>query len=309
MKGIVIKSTGNRCIVKIQTGETVECMVKGLFRISGSKNTNPVAVGDVVVLEDINRGIGVVGSIEQRKNYIIRKSTNLSKQTHIIAANIDQAMLLVTLVLPKTLPVFIDRFLATAEAYSIPAILVFNKVDIYQQETLNELNALKAVYEKIGYQCIETSAKEKINITAVKNSLKNKTTLLSGNSGVGKSSLINAIEPALNLSVKELSVAHLKGKHTTTFAEMHPLSFGGNIIDTPGIKSFGVVDFVKEEVAGFFPEIFAIGKNCKFSNCKHVNEPHCAVLQSVENGVIAFSRYNSYINILFSEEVEPGYKK
>ena len=304
MKGTVIKSTGSWYIVRDERGELTDCRIKGNFRIKGIKSTNPIAVGDKVVFEyEANENYGIINEIEVRKNYIIRKSVNLSKQTHIIAANIDQAMLVVTLASPRTSTGFIDRFLATAEAYSITSILVFNKYDLYDEEQKQYLYELITVYEKAGYVCIVTSIVESKNIDVVGKILKGKTTLLAGHSGVGKSTLINAAESDLQLRIGELSSAHDKGKHTTTFAEMHPLKEGGYIIDTPGIKEFGMVDMDKKNIAHYFPEMRALLNQCRFDYCTHVNEPGCAVKLAVEKGEIALFRFENYLNILGSNDV------
>lgn len=302
MNGIVIKSTGSWYEVK-HKNKTYTCRLKGKFRIKGIKNTNPITVGDLVdfTLEE-NQQTGVIHHIHDRKNYIIRKSVNLSKQTHIIASNIDQVFLLVTINNPPTFPGFIDRFLASAEAYKIPAILVFNKIDSYIEEDLQQKDKLKAIYEKIGYQCIEVSATKNIHIDGIKDLMKNKVSLFAGHSGVGKSTLANAIDNTLNLKTKELSTQYQQGQHTTTFAEMFPLPFGGYLIDTPGIKGFGVVDFEPNEVTDYFPEFFALKGNCKFNDCLHINEPKCAIKEAVELGNIAESRYKSYSQILQGDE-------
>jgi ribosome biogenesis GTPase len=303
LKGIVTKSTGSWYTVYFENGKRVDCRLKGKFRIEGIKSTNPVAVGDQVNFEfEEGKETGVINKIFDRKNYIIRKSVNLSKQTHIIAANIDIAFLLVTIDNPPTFTGFIDRFLATAEAYSIKTILLFNKLDIYSDEELEKLAILEDIYTNIGYECIAISATKNIGIDEVKALMINKTTMFSGHSGVGKSTLINAIEPSLNLKTKEVSKQHKQGMHTTTFAEMFELSFGGFIIDTPGIKGFGVVDFKPEEITDYFPEFFKLKANCKFNNCLHINEPKCAIKQAIENGEIAASRYNSYLQMVEGEE-------
>jgi ribosome biogenesis GTPase len=303
MEGVVIKSTGSWYTVRTVDGDIFECRIKGKFRISGIKSTNPVTVGDVVDFElEDNSENGIIHKIHDRKNYIIRKSVKLSKQTHIIAANIDQVLLLVTLENPTTYTSFIDRFLATAEAYSIPAIIVFSKIDLYSKELLDQKKKLEKIYRDIGYECIDVSANENININKLKNIMKGKVNMFSGHSGVGKSTLINTIDPQLDLKTSEISSQHKQGQHTTTFAEMFSLPFGGYIIDTPGIKGFGVVDFHKEEIGDFFPEIFALKQNCKFNNCMHVNEPDCAIKQAVENNKIAESRYISYLQLLEDEQ-------
>ena len=303
MEGVVIKSTGSWYTVRTVGGDIFECRIKGKFRMSGIKSTNPVTVGDVVDFElEDNSDNGIIHKIHDRKNYIIRKSVNLSKQTHIIAANIDQVLLLVTLENPTTYTSFIDRFLATAEAYSIPAIIVFSKIDLYSKEMLQQKKQLEKVYRDIGYECIDVSANENININKLKNIMKDKVNMFSGHSGVGKSTLINTIDPQLDLKTSEISSQHKQGQHTTTFAEMFSLPFGGYIIDTPGIKGFGVVDFHKEEIGDFFPEIFALKHECKYNNCMHVNEPNCAIKQAVDDGIIAESRYMSYLQLLEDEQ-------
>lgn len=306
MKGVVIKSTGSWYNVLSEDGQMIDCRIKGVFRIKGIKTTNPIAVGDSVLFELEEEGKGVIHTIHDRKNYIIRKSINLSKQSHIIAANMDQALLIATLALPRTSAGFIDRFLLTAEAYHIPVSIVFNKIDLFENdpELMDELNAFIAVYEKIGYKCYKVSATENKDIEVLRELTKDKTTLVSGHSGVGKSTLVNAMDKQLNLKVGEISDVHFKGKHTTTFAEMHPLSYGGFIIDTPGIKELGLVDMEKEEIADYFPEMRALRNECKFNNCMHINEPKCAVLEAVEKGEIAASRYNSYLGIINGEEME-----
>lgn len=303
MQGVVIKSTGSWYIVRTDQGDHIECRIRGKFRMSGIKSTNPVTVGDIVDFKlEENSKNGIITNIHDRKNYIIRKSVKLSKQTHIIAANIDQVFILVTLVNPTTFTSFIDRFLATAEAYSIPAILVFNKIDLYTKELLDKKKRLEKIYRDIGYECIDISSTKSINIDKLKIMMKDKVSMFSGHSGVGKSTLINTIHPELNLKIAEISIQHKQGQHTTTFAEMFSLPFGGYIIDTPGIKGFGVVDFSKEEIGDFFPEIFALKQGCKFNNCLHVNEPDCAVKIAVENGEIAESRYISYLQLLEDEK-------
>ncbi|UAB81504.1 ribosome small subunit-dependent GTPase A [Marixanthomonas sp. SCSIO 43207] len=310
MKGTVYKSTGSWYTVKSQQGEFYQCRIKGKFRIGGIKSTNPVAVGDHVVFDVETKGdetIGVIHTIETRDNYIIRKSVNLSKQTHIIATNIDVAFLLITLNNPTTFTAFIDRFLVTAEAYHVKAVLLFNKIDLYNEEELLEIKYLAALYRKIGYECIGISAKTGKNIHKVKDLMQDKVTLFSGHSGTGKSTLVNAIEPGLNLKTAEISEQHQQGQHTTTFAEMHDLSFGGQIIDTPGIRGFGVVEIDKEELGNYFPEFFERKQDCKFNNCLHINEPNCAIKEALENSEIAWSRYKSYLQILEGED--DGYRK
>lgn len=303
MKGVVTKSTGSWYTVSIENGEKILCRLKGKFRIKGIKSTNPVTVGDWVNFEfEDGKETGVIHHILERKNYIIRKSVNLSKQTHIIAANIDCAFLLVTIDNPPTFTGFIDRFLATAEAYSIKVVLLFNKIDMYLPEELDKKNELFETYSKIGYTCIDVSAETKYNVDKVKALMKGKTTMFSGHSGVGKSTLINAVEPGLNLKTAQVSKQHKQGQHTTTFAEMFPLSFGGFIIDTPGIKGFGVVDFDPAEIGDYFPEFFKLKSKCKFNNCLHINEPNCAIINAVEAGEIAFSRYKSYLQMVAGDQ-------
>ncbi|HFB62280.1 MAG TPA: ribosome small subunit-dependent GTPase A [Bacteroidetes bacterium] len=297
--GVVVRSTGSWYAVKTAEGEIFHCKLKGRFKIKGIRTTNPLAVGDRVDFRLTEEsGVGVIVHIDDRKNYIIRKATNLSKASHIIAANLDQAVLIVSLVKPRTSSGFIDRFLVTAEAYHIPAIVVFNKRDIYDTETLQQLNEWVGVYSRAGYRCLVTSAKTGLHLDELKRLLQNKVSLLSGHSGVGKSALINRLDPLLNLKEGEISKAHQKGKHTTTFAEMFPLAFGGEIIDTPGIKEFGLVGFEKTELGQRFPEIRKRMENCRFSDCLHVNEPGCAVREAVENGAIAAFRYQNYLNML-----------
>ena len=303
MKGLVTKSTGSWYAVRTENGDYFKCRIRGKFRIKGIKSTNPIAVGDNVDFElEVSKETGVINHIHDRKNYIVRKSVNLSKQIHIIASNIDIAFLLVTIDNPPTFPGFIDRFLATAEAYNIHAVLLFNKIDSYANIQMDMVAELTQIYTDIGYQCISMSAIENINIDEVTALMKNKVTMFSGHSGVGKSTLINAIEPTLNIKTAEISPQHKQGLHTTTFAEMHELSFGGFIIDTPGIKGFGVVDFKPHEITDYFPEFFALKKHCKFNNCLHQNEPHCAVKKALKNDEIAPSRYFSYLQMLNKDE-------
>ena len=305
MKGTVYKSTGSWYTVKTEQGVFYECRLKGKFRIKGIKTTNPVSVGDKVCFEIDDLGddeFGVINEIEKRDNYIIRKSVNLSKQTQIIAANIDLAFLIVTLNNPPTSTAFIDRFLVTSEAYGIKTILLFNKIDSYNEEELVEIKYLTHLYRTIGYDCIGISAKTEKNLDTVKALMENKVSVFSGHSGVGKSTLVNAIEPSLKLKTKEISDQHLQGQHTTTFAEMYDLSFDAQIIDTPGIKGFGMVEIDKEELSGFYPEFFKLKEHCKFHNCLHIEEPKCAVKEALENEEIAWSRYKSYLQILEGEE-------
>ncbi|MEO1033669.1 MAG: ribosome small subunit-dependent GTPase A [Bacteroidota bacterium] len=305
MTGTVYKSTGSWYTVKTMNGKFYECRIKGRFRLQGIKSTNPIAVGDSVQFEletKNNKETGVINRIEERSNYIVRKSVNLSKQTHIIAANIDLVFLLVTIDNPPTFTSFIDRFLVTAEAYAIKTVLLFNKIDTYNTEALNEVNYLMAIYRPIGYECIEISAKTGQNIDKVKALMLGKVSMFSGHSGVGKSTLVNAIEPSLELKTKEISEQHMQGQHTTTFAEMFDLSFDAKIIDTPGIKGFGIVDMDKEELGDYFPEFFALKQYCKFNNCLHLKEPKCAVKLALEKGEVSYSRYRSYLQILEGEE-------
>lgn len=305
MKGTVYKSTGSWYTVKSEQGIFFECRIKGKFRMEGIKSTNPVSVGDHVEFDVEKKGdetVGVIKKIEPRDNYIIRKSVNLSKQTHIIAANIDIAFLLVTLNNPPTFTTFIDRFLVTAEAYDIKAVLLFNKIDTYNEDELLEIKYMAAMYRKIGYECIGISAVTGKNMDKVKALMKHKVSMFSGHSGVGKSTLVNALEPSLGLKTSEISEQHMQGQHTTTFAEMYDLSFDAQIIDTPGIKGFGVVEIEKEELGGYFPEFFERKEHCKFNNCMHIEEPKCAVKEALETGEIAWSRYKSYLQILEGEE-------
>ena len=305
MTGTVYKSTGSWYFVKSEKGELYQCRIKGKFRIKGIKSTNPIAVGDSVEFDVENKGgekIGVITLIHERTNYIVRKSVNLSKQTQIIASNIDLAFLLITINNPPTLTTFIDRFLVTAQAYSIQVVLVFNKIDSYKAEEKGEILYLKGIYEAIGYTCVEVSAIKNINLNRIKDLMKGKTSLFSGHSGVGKTTLLNSLEPGLNLKTKQISDQHQQGQHTTTFAEMFDLSFDAKIIDTPGIKGFGVVAIEKEELGDYFPEFFALKNRCKFHNCIHVNEPQCAVKDALEEGKVSWSRYKSYLQIIEGEE-------
>lgn len=305
MRGTVYKSTGSWYSVKGEDGVFYECRMKGKFRIQGIKSTNPIAVGDYVHFELEHKNdttTGVIDAIEERKNYLIRKSVNLSKQVHILASNIDVLFLLITIDNPVTTTSFIDRFLVTAEAYGIKTVLVFNKTDTYSEEASDEQLYLYYVYSRIGYECLSVSALNREGVEAVKEKMKGKVSIFSGHSGVGKSTLINAIEPGLNLKTAEISEYHQQGQHTTTFAEMFDLSFDARIIDTPGIRGFGVVDMEASEVGDYFPEFFALKDQCKFNNCLHREEPQCAVKEALDKDELAWSRYKSYIQIMDGEE-------
>lgn len=305
MTGIVYKSTGSWYTVKSETGDFMECRMKGKFRMKGIKSTNPIAVGDVVDYELDNSSdtvTGTIHNIHDRKNYIVRKSVNLSKQIHIIASNIDQVFLLITIDNPPTTTSFIDRFLVTAEAYGIETVLVFNKIDTLTDASLDEQLYMQHVYQEIGYRCLRVSSTEGKGVEELKQLMLDKVSMFSGHSGVGKSTLVNALEPALHLKTKNISEASKQGQHTTTFAEMYDLSFGAKIIDTPGIKGFGIVDMEKEEIGGYFPEFFKLQDQCKFNNCLHKEEPHCAIKAALENDEIAWSRYNSYLKILEGDD-------
>ncbi|WP_273534161.1 ribosome small subunit-dependent GTPase A [Prevotella aurantiaca] len=302
MRGLVIKNTGSWYTVKTEDGRTIESKIKGNFRLKGIRSTNPVAVGDYVHLIINQEGTAFISEIEDRKNYIIRKSPNLSKQSHIIAANLDQAFLVVTINYPETSTTFIDRFLASAEAYRVPVVLLFNKYDLLNDDERQYQEAVIHLYEGIGYQCVVLQATNDAptdkSIEQLRPLLKDKVTLLSGNSGVGKSTIINGLLPNANLRTAEISDSHNTGMHTTTFSEMLELPYGGYIIDTPGIKGFGTFDIDKEELTSYFREIFKFSEECRFSNCTHTHEPGCAVLKAVEEHYIAESRYNSYLSML-----------
>lgn len=303
MQGLVIKSTGSWYEVVADNGKTINCRIKGKFRTLDIKTTNPIAVGDHVEIEpEPEQDTGVITALHPRKNYIIRKSVNLSKQAQIIAANLDQAFLIVTLASPRTSLGFIDRFLVTAEAYAIPARLIFNKLDLFSDEGLDILKQYQEIYEKAGYPCYSVSAIEQTNIEQIKELLKDQVTLVSGHSGVGKSTLINALLPGSQLKTGDISDWSDKGKHTTTFAEMFKLPFGGYLIDTPGIRELGVFDIEKQELGRLFPEIRGLMGECKFHNCRHINEPGCAVLKAVENDEIEPSRYDSYLSIYHNND-------
>lgn len=305
MNGIVYKSTGSWYTVKTESGEFLECRIKGKFRMKGIKSTNPIAVGDYVDYElDETADVvtGVITNIHDRKNYIVRKSVNLSKQLHIIASNIDRLFILVTINNPVTTTSFIDRLLVTAEAYGIEAVLVFNKVDTFDEATLDEQLFLQHIYTEIGYQCLRVSAAEGKGLDKLKDLMRDKVSMFTGHSGVGKSTLVNALEPSLNLKTKQISDQHQQGQHTTTFAEMFDLSFGARIIDTPGIRGFGIVEMEKQEIGDYFPEFFALKDQCKFNNCLHKEEPNCAIKEALDNDEIFWSRYKSYTQILEGDE-------
>ena len=298
MQGLVIKNTGSWYTVKTVEGSVVECKIKGNFRLKGIRSTNPVAVGDHVEIELNSQNTAFITAIGDRKNYIIRKSQNLSKQSHIIAANVDQAFLVVTVERPQTSTTFIDRFLATAEAYSVPVVLVFNKTDLLDDSLMRYQRMMIDLYETVGYKCVAVSAETGEGMDELMEMLRDRITLLSGHSGVGKSTMINRLLPGVNLRTAEISDAHNTGMHTTTFSEMLPLPGGGYIIDTPGIKGFGTFDMEPEELTSYFKEIFRFSKDCRFSNCTHTHEPGCAVLKAVDDHYIAASRYQSYLSML-----------
>jgi len=298
-KGIVLKSTGSRYRVLYDDGLTIDCSIKGKLRIKEFRTTNPIAVGDNILFEiDKKNDSGIITEVLDRRNWILRKASNLSKHSQIIAANIDQVFLMVTIILPETPVEFIDRFLITAEAYRVPAKIIINKTDLYGEQEFARLDQLEMIYKNIGYECIRLSMKDMINLEALKDSMKGKTSLISGNSGVGKTTLLNELNPLLNLKTAEISDYHKQGKHITTFPEMHKMPFGGFVIDTPGIRGFGVVDMDRNEIYHFFREIFRFSKKCRFNNCLHLDEPGCAVRSAVEKGEIAFLRYKSYLNIM-----------
>lgn len=306
-KGLVIKNTGSWYHVKDSDGQEVQCKLRGNFRLKDIRSTNPIAVGDLVLFALQPDGTGVINEIEERRNYIIRKSSNLSKDSHIIAANIDLCFLVVTLKQPETSTVFIDRFIASAEAYRVPVCLVINKIDIYNEDELTYMDGLANLYEYIGYPCIKVSSITGEGIELLRKKMENKIILFSGHSGVGKSTLINTLIPGIHLKTGNVSDYHNKGKHTTTFSEMAPIPSGGYLVDTPGIKGFGIYDMQREEISHYFKDIFEFSRNCKFNNCIHVNEPNCAVLEAVNKHEISESRYNSYLSML-NEDIDAKYR-
>lgn len=308
-KGRVIKSTGKWYIVRFDSGEQISCRIRGKMRLDGLRSTNPVAVGDEVwVIRQEKEDTGVIQKIEDRKNFIVRKSINLSKKTQILAANVDRAYLLVTLAVPETHLAFIDRFLVAAESFRIPVTLLFNKMDVYFEEHLPLIDEVISIYEPIGYPCHKISALNKENIDFLLNEIQGNQVVIAGHSGTGKSTLVNALDSSLNLKIGSISEYHLQGQHTTTFAEMHELKSGGFIIDTPGIKAFGIIDLEKNVISHYFPEMRNLLGQCKFHNCLHLNEPNCAIKDAVENGKIHPSRYRTYVSLM-EEDQEENYRK
>ncbi len=302
LRGTIIRNTGSWYVVRTDDGQLFDCKVKGNFRLKGIRSTNPVAVGDHVMITPGENGTALISEICDRKNYIIRRASNLSKQSHIIAANVSQALLVITVAHPTTSTTFIDRFLASAEAYRVPVTLVFNKIDLYDEAQLAQMQELLALYSSLDYPCFAISACQPETVAPLTEALKSHTSLLSGNSGVGKSTLLNALIPGLQVRTATISESHDTGMHTTTFSEMYTLPDGGEIIDTPGIKGFGTFDMEREEVAHYFREIFRVSEDCRFSNCTHTHEPGCAVLEAVEQCRIALSRYTSYLSMLEDKE-------
>ncbi len=300
MQGVVIKSTGSWYIVKTDDGELLNCRIRGKFRMQDIKSTNPIVVGDKVLLSQ-EKDSFLIDELLDRKNIIVRKSVNLSKQTHILASNIDQAILVITMQSPQTSTGFIDRFLVSAQAYGVDVVLLFNKTDLYDKATLVLLEERRSIYEKIGYCCLSKSTLND-DLSDIKELMQDKVNIISGHSGVGKSTLLNSIQPNLNITTQEISEQHQQGQHTTTFSEMHDLDFGASIIDTPGVRGFGLIEMDKYELGDYFVEFFKLKSNCKFNNCLHINEPKCAVKLALENGEIAPSRYKSYLNMLEQDE-------
>lgn len=300
MQGVVIKSTGSWYIVKTEDGEELHCRIRGKFRIQGIKSTNPVVVGDEVIITQEEESF-IISELLERRNYIVRKSVNLSKQTHIIASNVDQAILVATIKSPTTSSSFIDRILVAAKSYGVDVAIVFNKVDLLNKQEQLQLQDLISLYQKIGYQCFSLAIL-KDDLSSLKETMKGKVNVICGHSGVGKSTLLNMIQPDLDIITQEISLQHQQGMHTTTFSEMHELDFGAKIIDTPGIRGFGLVEINQSELSHYFPEFFALKAKCKYNNCIHVNEPNCGVKEAIENNQVAESRYKSYLSMLESDD-------